>query len=340
MPDVAADRLELTEAAASSGPLRHRALGMLAALRRVVPFEGAWLALADPEHPAYAPLASADLSDSVLTFFGGPTWADDIEVAGTNRPAPPRSPSDLPHALEMPSWADCLIPAGFHNGLGVGLFAPGGRHIGFLALLFESSAPPSRPVRDLLVGLTSVLARGVDPMRSLSAAAGLVRGATAGVVLRAAGGVETLPGLGDHALLRPGSPVLDAARAAIDVGLVHTAFLWPMGGRHAPEGHVRITALASSEDVPARLVGMVLVAPPGELCGLTPRELEVLGLIIDGLSNREIARDLVVAQRTVAAHVEHILTKLDSSTRTHAAIRAQREGLYVPRQSPSPRPRA
>jgi DNA-binding NarL/FixJ family response regulator len=96
---------------------------------------------------------------------------------------------------------------------------------------------------------------------------------------------------------------------------------------------VRITALTGTEDIPAVLLGTVLVSPPGNLRGLTPRELEVLGLVIEGMSNPEIARALVVAQRTVAAHLEHILTKLDAPTRTLAAVRAERDGLYVP--SPS-----
>jgi DNA-binding NarL/FixJ family response regulator len=83
--------------------------------------------------------------------------------------------------------------------------------------------------------------------------------------------------------------------------------------------------------VPAPLIGMVLTSPPGTLRGLTPRELEILGFLVDGCSNGEIARRLVVAQRTVAAHVEHILIKLSARTRTLAAVRAEREGLYVPR---------
>jgi DNA-binding NarL/FixJ family response regulator len=61
----------------------------------------------------------------------------------------------------------------------------------------------------------------------------------------------------------------------------------------------------------------------------------VLGLLVDGCSNQQIARALVVAPRTVAAHLEHILVKLDAPTRTLAAVRAEREGLYVP-LSPSP----
>jgi DNA-binding NarL/FixJ family response regulator len=67
-----------------------------------------------------------------------------------------------------------------------------------------------------------------------------------------------------------------------------------------------------------------------DLHGLTPRELEVLGLLVEGCSNHEIARALVVAPRTVAAHLEHVLVKLAAPTRTLAAVRAERDGLYVP----------
>jgi DNA-binding NarL/FixJ family response regulator len=59
-------------------------------------------------------------------------------------------------------------------------------------------------------------------------------------------------------------------------------------------------------------------------------------LLIDGSSNSEIARALVVAQRTVAAHLEHILAKMSAATRTLAAVRAAREGLYVPRPDTTP----
>jgi DNA-binding NarL/FixJ family response regulator len=74
----------------------------------------------------------------------------------------------------------------------------------------------------------------------------------------------------------------------------------------------------------------VLVSPPGDLRGLTPRELEVLGLLIDGYSNAAIARALGAAPRTVAAHLEHILVKLAVPSRTLAAVRAERAGLFVP----------
>ncbi|MGM0819176.1 MAG: LuxR C-terminal-related transcriptional regulator, partial [Actinomycetota bacterium] len=61
--------------------------------------------------------------------------------------------------------------------------------------------------------------------------------------------------------------------------------------------------------------------------GLTPREREVLALVAEGASNREIAERLVIAQKTVAVHVSNILAKAGASSRTEAAARARREGL-------------
>ena len=154
-----------------------------------------------------------------------------------------------------------------------------------------------------------MLAHGIDPMRSLLTAARLVRGATAGVVLRADGGCQALPGLRADALLVPRSPVLAAARERIGDGHVYSSFLWPVGGSHAPGGHVRVTVLAAPEDVPPGLTAVALLSPATDLHGLTPRELEVLGLLVEGCSNHEIARTLVVAPRTVAAHLEHVLVQ-------------------------------
>jgi DNA-binding NarL/FixJ family response regulator len=60
---------------------------------------------------------------------------------------------------------------------------------------------------------------------------------------------------------------------------------------------------------------------------LSQRELEVLNLLVEGLSNQQIASRLVIGVETVKTHIKHILEKLAVSDRTQAAIKALREGL-------------
>jgi DNA-binding CsgD family transcriptional regulator/tetratricopeptide (TPR) repeat protein len=67
--------------------------------------------------------------------------------------------------------------------------------------------------------------------------------------------------------------------------------------------------------------------PPADALGLSPREREVLRLLIEGLSNPEIARALFISHKTVRNHVTNILTKLGVESRTAAATFALRQGL-------------
>jgi DNA-binding CsgD family transcriptional regulator len=325
----------MLEIAGSTVPLLERAKGLVETLDSWLPVEAIWLTLSDPDSNVYATVGSTGLERPVLDYLDQPSVAREIQLAELNRSRPPVSVTELPVPVdELPTWADCLIPAGFREGLGVPLSEPGGPYLGMLSLLFSSDEPPSGALRDHMAQLGGVIARGISPLRSLLATARLVGSATCGAVLLRDGTSYPLPGLAEHALLVSDSAVMAIARATLGSGQVYRSFMWP--GRDGPgtTGHVRVTVLAAT-DVPAFVLGTLLLTPDEDCRGLTARELEVLGLLVDGCSNQQIARSLAIAARTVAAHVEHILHKLEVPTRTLAAVLAEREGCYVPAWSGS-----
>ena len=60
---------------------------------------------------------------------------------------------------------------------------------------------------------------------------------------------------------------------------------------------------------------------------LTGREREVLELVAEGLTNREIGRRLVISEKTASVHLSNLMAKLNVSSRTEAVTVAQRRGL-------------
>ena len=79
---------------------------------------------------------------------------------------------------------------------------------------------------------------------------------------------------------------------------------------------------------------------PEQRVGLTPRELEVLNLVTEGYSNRQIATELFISAKTASVHVSNILAKLGVASRGEAAATAHRLGLFDPAQGPPRAPTA
>jgi DNA-binding NarL/FixJ family response regulator len=73
---------------------------------------------------------------------------------------------------------------------------------------------------------------------------------------------------------------------------------------------------------------------PERLSSLTPREVEVVRLIARGLSNGEIAEELVLAEQTVKTHVGRILSKLNLRDRAQVVVTAYESGLITPGDAP------
>ncbi len=91
--------------------------------------------------------------------------------------------------------------------------------------------------------------------------------------------------------------------------------------RAAVAGEVRL------DPAVAAALAMSLRTPASSAETLTPREREVITLVAEGRTNREIGKRLGVAERTARTHVSNILAKLGLASRTQAAMWAVREGL-------------
>ncbi|MHA6615748.1 response regulator [Pseudonocardia sp. DLS-67] len=80
----------------------------------------------------------------------------------------------------------------------------------------------------------------------------------------------------------------------------------------------------------ARRLAQEIRGPRSGLAALTSREREILVLVAAGMSNKEIAAELVISERTARTHVSNVLGKLNLTSRTQAALVAVREGLVEP----------
>jgi DNA-binding NarL/FixJ family response regulator len=205
-------------------------------------------------------------------------------------------------------------------------------------VLAEAQTPVQRSLM-LPAGVEVMLAAGrVEDARRYAdeffeVASGFGNPAVQAMAAYAAAGVALTSGNADEALAQAressrlwneiGSPY-EAARARV---LLARA-LRELGDEESATGELAVARRTFTEvrAAPAvhevdRLLGRVRPA------GLTEREIEVLRLVAAGRSNHDIARDLVLSQKTVERHLSNIFTKLDVPSRTAAAAYAHEHGL-------------
>jgi NarL family two-component system response regulator LiaR len=100
-------------------------------------------------------------------------------------------------------------------------------------------------------------------------------------------------------------------------------------GTRLMRGKVETVFVEVPVEVPAPAGPFVVDVRRQEELGITARELEVLGLIAGGLSNREIAERLFVSENTVKTHSNRLFDKLGAKRRTQAVQRGQELGLIA-----------
>jgi two-component system nitrate/nitrite response regulator NarL len=100
-----------------------------------------------------------------------------------------------------------------------------------------------------------------------------------------------------------------------------------MRGEHVIAAEMTSKLVAAYRDAATPTTVQTQMVPASPLAALSPRELDILRGIARGESNKEIARALGIAETTVKVHVQHVLRKLDVSSRVQAAVVATSHGV-------------
>jgi DNA-binding CsgD family transcriptional regulator len=294
-------------------------------LQRLVRCEAAAVVVRDPHSAAHVVLSSSGYEPSLLEHAVG-DFLDDPVIR--------RIRAGEPRALR---WSDIrsewgvdfadnesaqrfLIPMGFHEGVTMRLATGGGRETGVVHVSWAKRTDATIGRRTLLEDMRGLLAGTCDVLaRPRTMAAGLVEDACA-VWVTAAGAVAELPDRPAGALLFEGGDLREHLRHRWAGSGSPREFLWLDG---AGQYHRVEVFPCGGGDV---LVASRSIAAPH---GLTQRQLQVLGRVAAGSTNRVIARELAISYRTVTTHVEHLLTKLGCASRTELAARVLADGLLL-----------
>jgi len=178
-------------------------------------------------------------------------------------------------------------------------------------------AEPDEAVAHLRAAVRT-LRQGPDPMllaTALEGYAGLILGSDLRMAIRLIGAGAALR---DQVGNQRARPAVELAATVMSQGL---KALGPKGVQDESRRGYQLSAVEASEIVLSEMprTGKPL---PG---GLSKRELEIAGLVADGLTSREIAARLYLSERTVENHIDHVLSKLGLRNRTQIATWAAKE---------------
>jgi len=201
-----------------------------------------------------------------------------------------------------------------------------------LARLLTAQGQPDRalPLLERLQAAAAAQARtgSLIEIGAVTAAARAACGQEAGAVAALAGALELACPEGYLRVFADEGPPLAAVLDRL-IAAQRSGRMPPAPG--VPLAYLRRLQAAyrpgETRAVPPQVIPAAAVAAPPLAEPLTDRELQVLALLAAGISNQQIARELVVALETVKKHVSHILGKLGAANRTQAVARARALGL-------------
>lgn len=304
-----------------------RAEYVLEELSELIPYAAADFTAVDPISGEYVQLARRGYSDETIASLRDARFIDTIDLLNLPSSGKPLRMKDVP-GDPLDTWiiGEVLVPAGYREGLTMCLRTNDGRVTGVINLSTETKDHPSELARDSIGYLCRALGSVADITQSTKWLEQVAGEGKSAVGLDEHGEAVAFSGVSHPELFHPGSELLKAAQELVRQKICG-AFIWPADSKG--EGWLRVSVIPVSgrhHDLAA-----VVTLDTADVRQLSLRELEVLTLAAQGLSNREIASILFISDRTVQTHIEHTLVKLAAPNRAAAAATAAQRGLLLGR---------
>lgn len=311
--DAAVAVRDVADAVARGDGPADRAAAVLGALFSVVSPSAAAVSEWDPVLRRHRTVASDGYRDDALALMDAHFHEDPRFPVVRSQGRPLRMCEIRPDERCGTMFDEVIHPAGFTDGISVGL-AVGGRYVGSLHASTASGGVDDETASILRL-LSADLSCLVDPLD----------GVLVDVSPEERGAFAWSPPDGRSVALTP-----SCRPSLVSSGSPLAALLDPASWPSRVGRHMLVVARGELLAVEARPVGRWIVVehrPPVAPAGLSLRELEVLAALATGATNRMAARSLGVGERTVATHVEHVLTKLNVGNRAGAVAFAVSVGL-------------
>ncbi|MDQ6522873.1 helix-turn-helix transcriptional regulator [Nocardioides sp. LHD-245] len=306
-----------------------RAEAVFDELRHIIPYAAIQLARWDFANDTHRVIASRGYSAAVLASLYSERYRNDrVWSVVASKPGPV-------------FWEDCpfdpkgsgfystvLEPNGYGEGATMLMRSDDGGYLGMLTVNIEDSRAPVEGTRSLLGVAGAALLPLVAPDRNAHALVlQCAPGADAVAVQDASGGWQPLR----HWPMPPADLLVyvDGSRSVPS----RARFPWFDERERGRGVSAHVQVLPTGDRTYPTVLTLQRAPTP---FGLTRREVEILSLAAGGLSNAEIAAALHLSSRTVSTHMDHVLGKLQVSSRTAAAIKAADHAILSPDRRVSP----